>query len=169
MSEVRLAIDHDNYGLRGLLDSAIRESAPPAGFRRFVQLAMRCMDESAAARPAMGEVVKGDRGHAAERSGADGQLRGLVGQRVRLRAAARACTPTATPRSREGRTGTTGPSTCPTSRSSPSRKFWGVLASHCNNPRPFFLLQLVDEIVDFYVMCISIGLLVQFFLPCYSP
>ena len=48
MSEVRLAIDpkdRDNYGLWGLLDSAIWESARTAGFRRFVHLAMRCMDE----------------------------------------------------------------------------------------------------------------------------
>ncbi|OEL20242.1 putative leucine-rich repeat receptor-like protein kinase [Dichanthelium oligosanthes] len=59
--EVRLAIDpndRDYYGLRGLLDPAIRDSARTAGFRRFVQLAMRCVDESAASRPAMGEVVK---------------------------------------------------------------------------------------------------------------
>ena len=59
--EVRLAMDpsdRDYYGLRGLLDPAIRESARTAGFRRFVQLAMRCVDESAAARPGMGEVVK---------------------------------------------------------------------------------------------------------------
>ncbi|CAN6359685.1 unnamed protein product [Urochloa humidicola] len=59
--EVRLAIDpedRDFYGLRGLLDPAIRDSARTAGFRRFVQLAMRCVDETAAARPAMGEVVK---------------------------------------------------------------------------------------------------------------
>ncbi|CAN6350640.1 unnamed protein product [Urochloa humidicola] len=59
--EVRLAIDpndRDFYGLRVLLDPAIRDSARTAGFRRFVQLAMRCVDEAAAARPAMGEVVK---------------------------------------------------------------------------------------------------------------
>ena len=59
--EVRLAIDptdRDHYGLRGLLDPAIRDSARTAGFRRFVQLAMRCVDESAASRPGMGEVVK---------------------------------------------------------------------------------------------------------------
>ncbi|CAL4894120.1 unnamed protein product [Urochloa decumbens] len=59
--EVRLAIDPNDrefYGLRGLLDPAIRDSARTAGFRRFVQLAMRCVDETAAARPAMGEVVK---------------------------------------------------------------------------------------------------------------
>ena len=59
--EVKLAIDpndRDHYGLRGLLDPAIRDNARTAGFRRFVQLAMLCVDESAAARPAMGEVVK---------------------------------------------------------------------------------------------------------------
>ncbi|TVU19952.1 hypothetical protein EJB05_36135, partial [Eragrostis curvula] len=59
--EVRLAIDpsdRDHYGLRGLLDPAITDAARTAGFRQFVQLAMRCVDESAAARPTMGEVVK---------------------------------------------------------------------------------------------------------------
>uniref|UniRef100_A0A0E0HG25 non-specific serine/threonine protein kinase n=1 Tax=Oryza nivara TaxID=4536 RepID=A0A0E0HG25_ORYNI len=59
--EVRLAInpaDDDHYGLRGIVDPAIRDSTRTAGFRRFVQLAMRCMDDSTAARPAMGAVVK---------------------------------------------------------------------------------------------------------------
>ncbi|KAL6609763.1 hypothetical protein ACP70R_039732 [Stipagrostis hirtigluma subsp. patula] len=59
--EVRLAIDpsdRDHYGLRALVDPAVRDAARTAGFRRFVQLAMRCVDESAAARPAMGDVVK---------------------------------------------------------------------------------------------------------------
>jgi len=59
--EVRLAIDpndRDHYGLRNLLDPAIRDAARTAGFRRFVQLAMRCVDEAAAARPTMGELVK---------------------------------------------------------------------------------------------------------------
>ncbi|WVZ98990.1 hypothetical protein U9M48_044356 [Paspalum notatum var. saurae] len=59
--EVRLAIDpndRDYYGLRALLDPAIRDAARTPGFRRFVQLAMRCVDETAAERPAMGEVVK---------------------------------------------------------------------------------------------------------------
>ncbi|KAJ1263385.1 hypothetical protein BS78_09G180500 [Paspalum vaginatum] len=59
--EVRLAIDpndRDYYGLRRHLDPAIRDSARTAGFRRFVQLAMRCVDETAAQRPGMGEVVK---------------------------------------------------------------------------------------------------------------
>nr|AAT01330.1 putative receptor protein kinase [Oryza sativa Japonica Group] len=60
--EVRLAIDpadHDHhYGLRGIVDPAIRDAARTPVFRRFVQLAMRCVDESAAARPAMGAVVK---------------------------------------------------------------------------------------------------------------
>uniref|UniRef100_A0A0E0DT82 non-specific serine/threonine protein kinase n=1 Tax=Oryza meridionalis TaxID=40149 RepID=A0A0E0DT82_9ORYZ len=58
---VRLAIDpadDDHYGLRGIVDPAIRDSTRTAGFRRFVQLAMRCVDDSTAARPAMGAVVK---------------------------------------------------------------------------------------------------------------
>ncbi|KAL5202451.1 hypothetical protein ABZP36_013403 [Zizania latifolia] len=60
--EMKLAInpaDHDgHYGMRGIVDPAIRDAARTPGFRRFVQLAMRCVDESAAARPAMGAVVK---------------------------------------------------------------------------------------------------------------
>ncbi|EEC79423.1 hypothetical protein OsI_20395 [Oryza sativa Indica Group] len=59
--EVRLAInpaDDDHYGLRGIVDPAIRDSTRTAGFWRFVQLAMRCVDDSTAARPAMGAVVK---------------------------------------------------------------------------------------------------------------
>ncbi|KAG8068276.1 hypothetical protein GUJ93_ZPchr0005g15304 [Zizania palustris] len=60
--EMKLAInpaDHDgHYGLRCIVDPAIRDAARTPGFRRFVQLAMRCVDESAAARPAMGAVVK---------------------------------------------------------------------------------------------------------------
>ncbi|XP_006655431.2 leucine-rich repeat receptor protein kinase HPCA1-like [Oryza brachyantha] len=60
--EVRLAIDpadrDHHYGLRGIVDPAIRDAARTPVFRRFVQLAMRCVDESAAARPAMGAVVK---------------------------------------------------------------------------------------------------------------
>ncbi|KAF0925389.1 hypothetical protein E2562_016641 [Oryza meyeriana var. granulata] len=60
--EVRLAIDpadrDHHYGLRGIVDPAIRDAARTPVFRRFVQLAMGCVDESAAARPAMGAVVK---------------------------------------------------------------------------------------------------------------
>ncbi|VAH20399.1 unnamed protein product [Triticum turgidum subsp. durum] len=59
--EVRQAIDpadRDYYGLRAIVDPAIRDAARTPGFRRFVQLAMQCVDESAAARPTMGTVVK---------------------------------------------------------------------------------------------------------------
>jgi hypothetical protein len=59
--EVRQAIDpadRDYYGLRAIVDPAIRDAARTPGFRRFVQLAMQCVDESAAARPNMGTVVK---------------------------------------------------------------------------------------------------------------
>ncbi|KAM0846006.1 hypothetical protein ACQ4PT_055970 [Festuca glaucescens] len=56
--EVRQVLDHDYYGLRAIVDPAIRDAARTAGFRRYVQLAMQCVDESAGARPAMGTVVK---------------------------------------------------------------------------------------------------------------
>ncbi|TVU19945.1 hypothetical protein EJB05_36128, partial [Eragrostis curvula] len=59
--DVRLSIDpsdNDHYELRGLLHLQIRDAACTAIFRRFMQLAMRCVDESAAVRPSMGEVVK---------------------------------------------------------------------------------------------------------------
>ncbi|KAM0914739.1 hypothetical protein ACQ4PT_011318 [Festuca glaucescens] len=59
--EVRQVLDpadRDYYGLRAIVDPAIRDAARTAGFRRYVQLAMQCVDESAAARPAMGTVVK---------------------------------------------------------------------------------------------------------------
>uniref|UniRef100_A0A0D9WHX3 non-specific serine/threonine protein kinase n=1 Tax=Leersia perrieri TaxID=77586 RepID=A0A0D9WHX3_9ORYZ len=59
--EVRLAInpgDHDHYGLHGIVDPAIQDAARTTGFRQFVQLAMRCVENSTAARPAMGTVVK---------------------------------------------------------------------------------------------------------------
>jgi serine/threonine protein kinase len=59
--EFRVAIDpndHDYYGLQGIIDPAIHDAAKSAGFRRFVQLAMECVEESAARRPTMGSVVK---------------------------------------------------------------------------------------------------------------
>ncbi|XP_047066338.1 leucine-rich repeat receptor protein kinase HPCA1-like [Lolium rigidum] len=59
--EVRQALDpadRDYYGLHAIVDPAIRDAARTAGFRRYVQLAMQCVDESAVARPAMGTVVK---------------------------------------------------------------------------------------------------------------
>jgi hypothetical protein len=59
--EVRQVLDpadRDYYGLRAIVDPAIREAARTIGFRRYVQLAMQCVDESGAARPAMSTVVK---------------------------------------------------------------------------------------------------------------
>ena len=52
--EVRQVLDpadREYYGLRDIVDPAIRDAARTAGFRRYVQLAMQCVDESAAARP----------------------------------------------------------------------------------------------------------------------
>ncbi|XP_073368040.1 leucine-rich repeat receptor protein kinase HPCA1 [Aegilops tauschii subsp. strangulata] len=59
--EFRIAIDpneHDYYGLQGIIDPAIHDAAKSAGFRRFVQLAMECVEESASKRPTMSSVVK---------------------------------------------------------------------------------------------------------------
>ncbi|CAO2197171.1 unnamed protein product [Urochloa humidicola] len=59
--EFRMAIDpndQDYYGLQGIVDPAIYDAAHTMGFRRFVQLAMECVDESASRRPTMNSVVK---------------------------------------------------------------------------------------------------------------
>ncbi|CAO2166814.1 unnamed protein product [Urochloa humidicola] len=59
--EIRTAIDQydqEYYGLKGLIDPKIRDSAKLIGFRRFVQLAMECVEESAVDRPTMNDVVK---------------------------------------------------------------------------------------------------------------
>lgn len=59
--EFRMAIDpndQDYYGLQGMVDPAIHDAAHTTGFRRFVQLAMECVDESASSRPTMNSVVK---------------------------------------------------------------------------------------------------------------
>ncbi|CAL4946850.1 unnamed protein product [Urochloa decumbens] len=59
--EFRMAIDpndQDYYGLQGIVDPAIYDAAHTTGFRRFVQLAMECVDESASKRPTMNSVVK---------------------------------------------------------------------------------------------------------------
>ena len=59
--EVRQVLDpadREYYGLRAIVDPAIRDAARTVGFRRYVQLAMQCVDESAASRPSMGTVVK---------------------------------------------------------------------------------------------------------------
>lgn len=58
--EVRVLInkDKDLYNLQGILDPAIGLGTSLKGLERFVELAMRCAEESGADRPTMGEVVK---------------------------------------------------------------------------------------------------------------
>ncbi|XP_044507956.1 leucine-rich repeat receptor protein kinase HPCA1-like [Mangifera indica] len=58
--EVRMAMnknDEEYYGLKEIIDPTIRNTGL-TGFRRFVDLAMQCVEESAADRPTMSEVVK---------------------------------------------------------------------------------------------------------------
>ncbi|MFS7931797.1 putative protein kinase RLK-Pelle-LRR-VIII-1 family [Helianthus anomalus] len=58
--EVRLAMDktdEEEYGLRELLDPNLKDSFL-TGFGRFIQLAMQCVEESAADRPTMSDIVK---------------------------------------------------------------------------------------------------------------
>ncbi|KAF8411901.1 hypothetical protein HHK36_004459 [Tetracentron sinense] len=59
--EVRLAMDkndEEHYGLKEIMDPMIRNTDNLIGFGRFLDLAMRCVEESAADRPSMGDVVK---------------------------------------------------------------------------------------------------------------
>lgn len=59
--EVRLVMnrnEEEQYGLRELMDPSIRNTPNLIGFGRFLELAMRCVEESAADRPTMSEIVK---------------------------------------------------------------------------------------------------------------
>lgn len=59
--EVRMAMDGNDdkhYGLKEIMDPIIRNAPNLPGFRRFVELAMQCVEESAASRPTMNDVVK---------------------------------------------------------------------------------------------------------------
>lgn len=59
--EVRLAIDptdEEEYGLREIIDPNLKDSTLLSGFGRFIQLAMQCVEESAADRPRMSDIVK---------------------------------------------------------------------------------------------------------------
>lgn len=59
--EVRMAIDttdEECYGLRNVMDPALRNFTNLIGFGRFIDLALQCAEESAADRPTMSEVVK---------------------------------------------------------------------------------------------------------------
>uniref|UniRef100_A0A453FT59 Protein kinase domain-containing protein n=1 Tax=Aegilops tauschii subsp. strangulata TaxID=200361 RepID=A0A453FT59_AEGTS len=53
--ELLSRVHHRNLGI---IDPAIHDAAKSAGFRRFVQLAMECVEESASKRPTMSSVVK---------------------------------------------------------------------------------------------------------------
>ncbi|KAG7941938.1 hypothetical protein I3843_16G073900 [Carya illinoinensis] len=50
--------DDEYYGLRSMIDSSIRNITNLIGFGRFLELAMQCVEDSAADRPTMSEVVK---------------------------------------------------------------------------------------------------------------
>lgn len=58
--EVRCAMDKskDLYGLHELIDPALGLGNRLGGFEKFVELAMKCVEESGIDRPTMGEVVK---------------------------------------------------------------------------------------------------------------
>lgn len=59
--EVRMLLnktDEHHYGLTEIIDPTIRNAGHLVGFARFLELAMRCVEESAADRPTMGDVVK---------------------------------------------------------------------------------------------------------------
>lgn len=58
--EVRTAMnrnEEEHYGLREMMDPTIRNTVL-LGFRRYLELALQCVEESAADRPTMSEVVK---------------------------------------------------------------------------------------------------------------
>lgn len=61
--EVRTMMNKNNeefFGLSALVDPVIKSSAPnQTGFGRFLELAMKCVEESASDRPTTSEVVKG--------------------------------------------------------------------------------------------------------------
>ncbi|WCJ26086.1 Leucine-rich repeat protein kinase family protein [Euphorbia peplus] len=59
--EVKIAMDRtkDLYNLHELLDPGIGLETSLQGINKFVDLAMKCVQESGSDRPAMGEVVKG--------------------------------------------------------------------------------------------------------------
>ncbi|KAJ6831611.1 putative leucine-rich repeat receptor-like protein kinase family protein isoform X1 [Iris pallida] len=58
--EVRMAMDENEecYGLKQIMDPTIQNKPNLSGFKRFVELAMQCVEESAADRPTMNEIVK---------------------------------------------------------------------------------------------------------------
>ncbi|XP_074570020.1 leucine-rich repeat receptor protein kinase HPCA1-like [Curcuma longa] len=59
--EVRTAIDgrdQEYYGLKKMVDPVLVKMGHLVGFRRFVELAMQCVEETAAERPTMNQIVK---------------------------------------------------------------------------------------------------------------
>lgn len=59
--EVRTAIDvrdEDYYGLKKMVDPVLRNMGHLIGFRRFLEMAMQCVEETAANRPTMNQIVK---------------------------------------------------------------------------------------------------------------
>ncbi|KAL4561715.1 hypothetical protein LXL04_033888 [Taraxacum kok-saghyz] len=50
--------DEEHFGLRTLMDPIIRNMSCLTGFKRFIQLAMHCVEDSATDRPTMSDVVK---------------------------------------------------------------------------------------------------------------
>lgn len=59
--EVKMAMNNneeEHYGLKPLMDPSIRNVTNLTGFKRFLELAMQCVDESASERPTMSDVVK---------------------------------------------------------------------------------------------------------------
>lgn len=60
VSVVKSALNKNDvyYGLKEIMDPVIREATHLAGFRRFVELALLCLEESAEDRPTMSDVVK---------------------------------------------------------------------------------------------------------------
>ncbi|XP_042443559.1 leucine-rich repeat receptor protein kinase HPCA1-like isoform X2 [Zingiber officinale] len=59
--EVKMAIDasdEESYGLKELMDPVIQIATNLIGFRKYTELALRCLEELAADRPTMSDVVK---------------------------------------------------------------------------------------------------------------
>ncbi|KAJ6742429.1 LRR RECEPTOR-LIKE KINASE [Salix viminalis] len=59
--EARMRLDRNDethHGLKEIMDPGIRNMGNLVGFGRFLELAMQCVEESAAERPTMSEVVK---------------------------------------------------------------------------------------------------------------
>lgn len=58
--EVKTAMNPNDklLGMEELIDPTIRDTITPASFKKFLELAMRCVEETAVKRPTMNEIVK---------------------------------------------------------------------------------------------------------------